>query len=166
MATWLEQIDPCGHRGIKGLRLVTAYGLAAILGIVLDRSHEFSGGQSLSYLAAGFALWASVSEGQMTRWLATRDLAFLSAAAVVGALMFVGLSSIPIRLGLAGPEWILITGAFLVGYLKRFWNPRCGGRLPNLYRSAPCIGVAAAKFILPLASVRASDQKPWLLRPN
>lgn len=120
MASWLEQIDPGGHRRIKGLRLVAAYGLAAMLGIVLHRSYQFSGGQSLSYLAAGFALWASVSEGQMTRWLSTRDLAFLNAAAVVGALMFVGLSSIPIRLGLAGPEWILITGAFLVGYLKRF----------------------------------------------
>lgn len=120
MSSWLEQIDPGGHRRIKGLRLVTAYGLAAMLGIVLHRSYEFSGGQSLSYLAAGFALWASVSEGQTTRWLSARDLTLLNAAAVVGALMFVGLSSIPIRLGLAGPEWILITGAFLVGYLKRF----------------------------------------------
>ena len=120
MASWLEQIDPGGHRRIKGLRLVTAYGLASMLGIVLHRSYEFSGSQFLSFLAAGFALWASVSEGQTTRWLSTRDLAFLNAAAVVGALMFVGLSSIPIRLGLAGPEWILITGAFLVGYLKRF----------------------------------------------
>ncbi len=120
MASWLEQIDPGGHRRIKGLRLVAAYGLAAVLGIVLDHSYEFSDGQSLGYLAAGFALWASVSEGQTTRWLSTRDLAFLNAAAIVGALMFVGLSSIPTRLGLAGPEWILITGAFLVGYLKRF----------------------------------------------
>jgi len=120
MASWLEQIDPGGHGRVKGLRLVTAYGLAAMLGMVLHRSYEFSGGQSLSYLAAGFALWASVSEGQMTRWLSTRDLAFLNAAALVGALIFVGLSSIPIRLGLAGPEWILITGAFFVGYLKRF----------------------------------------------
>jgi fusaric acid resistance family protein len=120
MASWLEQIDPGGHRRIKGLRLVAAYGLAAVLGIVLHRSYEISGSQWLSYLAAGFALWASVSEGQTTRWLSARDLAILNAAAVAGALMFVGLSSLPIRLGLAGPEWILITGAFLVGYLKRF----------------------------------------------
>jgi len=120
MASWLEQIDPGGHRRIKGLHLVTAYGLAAMLSIVLDRSYEFSGGQCLSYLAAGFALWASVSEGKTTRWLSTRDLAILNAAAVFGALMFVGFSSLPIHLGLAGPEWILITGAFLVGYLKRF----------------------------------------------
>ncbi len=120
MASWLGQIDPGGHRCIKGLRLVTAYGLAAMLGIVLQRSYEFSGGQSLSYLAAGFALWASVSEGQTRRWSSARDLVILNAAAVVGALMFVGLTSLPVRLGLAGPEWILITGAFLVGYLKRF----------------------------------------------
>ncbi len=120
MTSWLEQIDPGGHRRIKGLRLVMAYGLAATLGILIHRSYEFSGGQSLSYLAAGFALWASVSEGQTTRWLSTRDLTFLNAAGVVGGLMFVGLSSLPIHLGLAGPEWVLITGAFLVGYLKRF----------------------------------------------
>jgi len=120
MSSWLEQIDPGGDRRIKGLRLVTAYGLAAMLGTALHRSYEFSGGQSLSYLAAGFAVWASVSEGQTTRWLSARDLMLLNAAGVVGALMFIGLSSLPIRLGLAGPEWILITGAFLVGYLKRF----------------------------------------------
>jgi len=126
MASWLEQFDPGGHRRIKGLRLVAAYGLAAVLGIVLRRSYEISGSLWLSYLAAGFALWASVSEGQTTRWLSARDLAFLNAAAVVGALMFVGLSSLPIRLGLAGPEWILITGAFLVGYLKRFGSLGAG----------------------------------------
>lgn len=120
MASWLEQIDPGGHRRRKGLRLVAAYGLAAVLGIVLHRSYDISGSQWLGYLAAGFALWASVSEGQTTRWLSARDLAFLNAAAVAGALMFVGLSSLPIRLGLAGPEWILIIGAFFVGYLKRF----------------------------------------------
>jgi hypothetical protein len=120
MESWLAQIDPGGHRRLKGLRLVAAYGLAAMLGIVLHRSYEISGSQWLGYLAAGFALWASVSEGQTTRWFSLRDLAFLNAAAVLGALMFVGLSSLPIRVGLAGPEWILITGAFLVGYLKRF----------------------------------------------
>ncbi len=120
MAFWLEQIDPGGHRRIKGLRLVTAYGLASMLGIVLHRSYEFSGSEFLSFLAAGFALWASVSESQTTRWLSARDLAILNAAGVAGALMFVGLSLLPIRLSLAGPEWILIIGAFLVGYLKRF----------------------------------------------
>jgi hypothetical protein len=120
IASWLERIDPGVHRRIKGLRLVTAYGIAAMLGVVLYRSYEFSGGAFLSYLAAGFALWASVSEGRTTRWLSTRDLMVLNGAAVVGALVFVGLASISPSLGRAGPEWILITGAFFVGYLKRF----------------------------------------------
>ena len=116
----LEQIDPGVHRRIKGLRLVTAYGIAAMLGIVLERTYQFSGSSYLSYLAAGFALWASVSEGQTTRWQSSRDLAILNAAAVAGTIAYVALSSISPRLGYAGPEWILITGAFLVGYLKRF----------------------------------------------
>ncbi|PRY07981.1 hypothetical protein [Paraburkholderia sp. BL25I1N1] len=30
--TWLDQLDPGTHRRIKGLRLVTAYGIAAALG--------------------------------------------------------------------------------------------------------------------------------------
>jgi len=76
MAFWLEQIDPGGHRRIKGLRLVTAYGLASTLGIVLYRSYEFSGSQFLSFLAAGFVLWASVAESQTTRWLSARALQF------------------------------------------------------------------------------------------
>jgi hypothetical protein len=29
---WLDRIDPGAHRRIKGLRLVTAYGIAAMLG--------------------------------------------------------------------------------------------------------------------------------------
>jgi Fusaric acid resistance protein-like len=120
LASWLGQIDPGVHRRIKGLRLVTAYGIAALLGAGLNRSYEITGGASLTYLAAGFALWASVSEAEATRWLSTRDLAVLNAAAVAGAMMYVGLSSISSGLGHAGPEWILIAGAFLVGYLKRF----------------------------------------------
>ncbi len=124
-ASWLEQIDPGVHRRIKGLRLVTAYGIAAMLGIVLQRSYQFAGSSYLGYLAAGFALWASVSEGEATRWQSARDLIFLNAAAVAGAMSFVGLASIShisgsLISGGAGPEWILITGAFFVGYLKRF----------------------------------------------
>ena len=52
MASWLEQIDPGGHRRRKGLRLVAAYSLAAVLGIVLHRSYDISGSQWLGYLAA------------------------------------------------------------------------------------------------------------------
>jgi len=116
---WLDRIDPGVHRRVKGLRLVTAYGIAAMLGALLSSSYHISGGSCLSYLAAGFGLWASVSEGQSTRWLSTRDLVILNAAAVTGALSLIGLTPILMRYGL-GPEWILITGAFLVGYLKRF----------------------------------------------
>ena len=116
---WLDRIDPGVHRRVKGLRLVTAYGIAAMLGALLYSSYYISGGSFLSYLAAGFGLWASVSEGQATRWLSTRDLVILNAAAVTGALSLIGLAPILMRHG-RGPEWILITGAFLVGYLKRF----------------------------------------------
>jgi hypothetical protein len=116
---WLDQVDPGGHRRVKGLRLVTAYGIAALLGLVLYHSYQFPGGSSLINFAAGLALWASVSEGQATRWSSTRDLALLNGAAVVGAVIFLGFSSTPI-LGHPRPELILITGAFFVGYLKRF----------------------------------------------
>jgi hypothetical protein len=117
---WLDRIDPGVHRRVKGLRLVTAYGIAAMLGALLYSSYHISGGSFLSYLAAGFGLWASVSEGQATRWLSTRDLVILNGAAVAGAVSLIGLAPSLMRHGRLGPEWILITGAFLVGYLKRF----------------------------------------------
>lgn len=117
---WLDRIDPGVHRRVKGLRLVTAYGIAAMLGAQLYSSYHISDGFFLSYLAAGFGLWASVSEGQTTRWLSTRDLVILNGAAVAGAVSLIGLAPILLRHGQPGPEWILITGAFLVGYLKRF----------------------------------------------
>ena len=117
---WLDRIDPGVHRRVKGLRLVTAYGIAAMLGALLDRSYDITGGSFLSYLAAGFSLWASVSEGQATRWLSTRDLVLLNGAAAAGAASLIGLAPLLMRHGRLGPEWILIIGAFLVGYLKRF----------------------------------------------
>ncbi len=36
--SWLEQIDPGAHRRIKGLRLVTAFGIAAMLGTMPEVS--------------------------------------------------------------------------------------------------------------------------------
>lgn len=120
ISLWLDRIDPGAHRRVKGLRLVTAYGIAAMLGALLHSAYNISGGSFLSYLAAGFGLWASVSEGQATRRFSTRDLVILNAAAVAGAVSFIGFSPISVRHGWPGPEWILITGAFLVGYLKRF----------------------------------------------
>ncbi len=117
---WLERIDPGTHRRIKGLRLVTAYGLAAALGALQAITHDVRGGASLALLAASFALWASVSEARVTRPESGRDLALLCAAAGLGAALFVGMLPVLGGLGRAGPEMTLVTGAFLVGYLKRF----------------------------------------------
>jgi hypothetical protein len=117
---WLDQADPGTHRRIKGLRLVTAYGIAAALGTLQDIAHSVPGNVSLGYLAASFALWASVSEGKTTRAESSRDLLLLSLAAALGAILFVVLAQ-PLQLmGRAGPELTLVSGAFLVGYLKRF----------------------------------------------
>jgi hypothetical protein len=117
---WVEQIDPGMHRRIKGLRLVTAYGIAAALGSLRDVSHGLPSGLSLSSLAGGFALWASVSEGRATRFESSRDLLLLTAAATLGAAFYIELSPFLKQLGRGGPELALVTGAFLVGYLKRF----------------------------------------------
>jgi len=120
LGRWLDRIDPGTHRRIKGLRLVTAYGIAAALGALQDIAHHVPGSIPLSYLAGSFALWASVSEGKSTRAESGHDLTLLSFSASLGALLFVFLSE-PLRLaGPAGPEMVLVTGAFLVGYLKRF----------------------------------------------
>ncbi|HWT37836.1 MAG TPA: FUSC family protein [Paraburkholderia sp.] len=119
---WAARVDPGTHRRIKGLRLVTAYGLAAALGTLQDVTHALPRDVSVGTLAAGFALWASVSEARTTRPESSRDLALLCAAAAFGAAMYMCLAQPLLGLGLghAGPELTLVTGAFLVGYLKRF----------------------------------------------
>ena len=117
---WLERIDHGARRRIKGLRLVAAYGIAAATGALLQHWYGFPGGASLSYVAAGFALWASVSEAQTTRLLSIRDFVFLNAAAAGGAAMLIGLAPILGAHGGPGIELVLVTGAFLVGYLKGF----------------------------------------------
>jgi hypothetical protein len=85
---------------------------------------EFSRGPSnsdwLSFLAAGFALWASVSEARTTRTESSRDLVVLCAAAAVGAVSMIVLSPILGGSGRPGAELTLVSGAFLVGYLRRF----------------------------------------------
>ncbi|MFL9900314.1 FUSC family protein [Paraburkholderia fungorum] len=117
---WLDQLDPGTHRRIKGLRLVTAYGIAAALGTLQDIAHSVPSNVSLGYLAGSFALWASVSEGKTTRAESSRDLLLLSLAAGLGAALFAVCFG-PLQLaGRGGPELVLVTGAFLVGYLKRF----------------------------------------------
>ena len=99
---------------------MTAYGIAAALGTLQDIAHSVPSSISLGYLAGSFALWASVSEGKTTRAESSRDLVVLCFSAALGAVLFVVLSG-PLQLaGRAGPELVLVTGAFLVGYLKRF----------------------------------------------
>ncbi len=117
---WFAYIDPGAHRRIKGLRLVTAYGIAAMLGTLLGGSHGLLSGALLGPLAGGCALWASVFEGQATRASSSRDLTLMCVAAVVGAVTMIGFSSVLDRTGWPGAELTLVTGAFLVGYLKRY----------------------------------------------
>ncbi|MGH7081595.1 MAG: FUSC family protein [Acetobacteraceae bacterium] len=118
---WLDQVDPGTNRRIKGLRLVTAFGLAWMIATLEARSLTPYGHQaSLGVLAAGFALWASVSEGQRTRAASTRDLFLLVFAAVAGALLMAGLRPPLATVAYAGPELTLVSGAFLAGYGKRF----------------------------------------------
>jgi hypothetical protein len=115
IGAWIERLDPGTHRRIKGLRLVTAFGLAAMLatlpGIAGGR------GSVLGTLAAGFALWASVSEAQTTRYESARDLLLLCLAAGAGAASFAALS---VPLGADWAELTLVAGSFCVGYLKRY----------------------------------------------
>src|ERR1700733_2615762 len=80
-AEWLQHIDPGANRRTRGLRLVTAYAIAAMAGMLPAVSHGLAHGSLLSAVAAGFALWASVSEARSTRSESSRDLALLVAAA-------------------------------------------------------------------------------------
>src|ERR1700691_4928361 len=116
---WLERIDPGTHRRIKGLRLVTAYGIAAMLGTLPAITHGLPS-NSLSTLAGGFALWASVSEAQTTRAASSRDLALLCAGAVLGAVSMIIFTPLLSGADRPGPELILVAGAFLAGYLRRY----------------------------------------------
>jgi hypothetical protein len=115
IGNWFEHVDPGTHRRIKGLRLVTAFGLAAMLATMPEISDRHTA--SLGALAAGFALWASVSEARTTRFESARDLVLLCLAAGIGAASFAILGP---RLGPAWAELTLVSGSFCVGYFKRF----------------------------------------------
>jgi hypothetical protein len=117
---WLDRVDPGAHRRIKGLRLVTAYALAAMLGAMPEVAQGVSSRATLSALASGFALWASVSEAQATRGASCRDLMLLSGAATVGAASYILLAPMLGPATSTWPELILAAGAFLVGALRCF----------------------------------------------
>ncbi len=117
---WLERIDPGANRRVKGLRLVTAYGIAAMLGTLGAIQHGLPSGASLSSLAGGLALWGSVYEAQSTRAKSARDLALFSVAAVCGAYFFILLTPVLSGPHRPGPELSMVPGAFLVGYLRRY----------------------------------------------
>jgi Fusaric acid resistance protein-like len=114
---WLERIDPGSHRRIKGLRLVTAYGIAALLGNVRQGA---SGSATLSSLAGGFALWASVSEAQSNRADSSRDLLLLCLAAAFGAASMIAFTPLLGGPDHPGPELVLVAGSFMVGFLRRY----------------------------------------------
>jgi len=103
VTAWLKRIDPGTHRRIKGLRLVTAYGIAWMMGDLQGLSWQIPGQVSLGVVAAGMALWASVSEGQTTRAASSRDLVLLVFAAVIGAMVVSVLAPLLAGLGRAGP---------------------------------------------------------------
>jgi|HubBroStandDraft_6_1064221.scaffolds.fasta_scaffold12318_7 hypothetical protein len=56
IGSWFDRIDPGTHRRIKGLRLVTAFGLAALLAIVphiFPRSRNFARSAGCRFRALG-----------------------------------------------------------------------------------------------------------------
>ncbi|HTJ93817.1 MAG TPA: FUSC family protein [Pararobbsia sp.] len=117
---WLDTIDPGAHRRTKGLRLVTTYGLALSFGTLRDVTSGIPPDVALGTLAAGFALWAGVFEARTTRYEASRDLAVMCIAAAAGAAFYALISAWLVAHAGVGGEWILITGAFLAAYLKRY----------------------------------------------
>ena len=117
---WLERFDPGAYRRVKGLRLVTAYAIAALLGTLPDFVVWLPTHQTLSFLAGGFALWASVSEARTTRLESSRDLALLCGAAAVGAWSMIVVSPLLSGPDRPGPLLILTAGAFLTGYMRRY----------------------------------------------
>ena len=120
IAAWVDKVDPGAERRLKGLRLVAAYALAVTLGSLWDVLNRTSSGIHVAQLAGGFALWASVSEARSERFAASRDLVILCAVAMVGAVSYALLSPLLRQHDWISGESVLVTGAFLVAYLKCF----------------------------------------------
>ncbi|HEY4353254.1 MAG TPA: hypothetical protein VGN31_18635, partial [Paraburkholderia sp.] len=91
LGAWFDRVDPGTHRRVKGLRLVTAYGIAAALGALHDVTRDVHQSAMLSTLAASIALWASVFEAKTTRAESSRDLTLLCIAGGIGAAVYVAL---------------------------------------------------------------------------
>jgi hypothetical protein len=170
VGTWLATIDPGAERRLKGLRLVAAYAIAIGIGSLWDLAAGTSGGMRVANLAAGFALWGSVSEARTERVAGSRDLLVLCAAATAGAILYALLAPLVRQRAWVGSESILITGAFLAAYLKSF-GTLGAGMGSQLYigellafgvgpRLADIGTVCAAGIIATLAAIVPR----WLLR--
>jgi len=150
---WLDRVDPGLHRRIKGLRLVTAYGIAALMGAVYEQSHSLAGGASLSFLAGGIALWASVSEGRSNRADSSRDLVLLCLGGLLGAAFTAGLTPWLARVGRGVPELTLVAGAFLLGYARRFGPTAAGCGSQFFIGQLLAYGLGLGSADLPLVTV-------------
>jgi len=103
-----------------------------MLGALHDVAQGLPEAASLGALAGNFALWASVSEGALTRGKSARDLALLCVAITMGAISFIALAPLVVWMGQPGLELILIIGAFGAGYL-RFYGVLGAGIGSQLY---------------------------------
>jgi hypothetical protein len=115
---WVERTDPEAHRRVKGLRLVTAYGIASLLGSAVPPQSVPAA--TISLLAGNMALWASALESRNTRAESTRDLLLLCLAAAAGAISMIAAAALLGGAGTPGTELLIASGAFLVGYLNRY----------------------------------------------
>ncbi len=152
LAKWLDGIDPGGRHRIRGLRLVAAFAIASMGGLL-----AVPGARSLdaSASAGTFAIWASVYETAATRRRGCLELVAMIAASALGAAgaaVWTGIA------GNANPALSLLPlagGAFLVDYLKRYPAPGTGigsvafiGQAVGFglglgIRDLPMIGIAA-----------------------
>jgi hypothetical protein len=116
----LRQLDPDGRGRIKGLRLVAAYGMAAVLGGLHALGNLQLPPVELGFLAGAYALWASVSEARDDLKASFRDIVVLCITAGLGALFHIWISPLLLRASPSGAEYLLVIGAFLVSYMKRY----------------------------------------------
>ncbi len=171
-----DRLDPGAHRRVKGLRLITAFGLAAMAGRMPEVLHGLDAGESLSALAGGFALWARVSEAKSSRGESGRDLLVLCLAAALGAGSFALVAPYLAIVAPPGPDLILISGAFCTGYLRRFGVVGTGmgsqnfiGQLlaygsglgpGDLWTIAAAGAIAAASAVVPRLLSGPAEQPP------